>query len=64
MLMVTLRSLGGASYLDVSWPHGIEMSTVITIFQETIDVLNSKLCNKKLPTTEEEFWKESENFEK
>lgn len=60
--MAMLRNLGGASYLYVSWPYGIEMYSVYSIIQETIHVLPSKLCYIKFPTTEEECREESEKF--
>lgn len=53
-LCITLRMLAGASYLDVGWPYGIGSATVYTIFQQTLQALNSSLPKMSFPTTEEE----------
>lgn len=64
MLMITLRMLGGASYLDVSWPYGVSKSTVYSVFHETIDILHNKLRNIHFPRTEQQCRSESEKFRK
>lgn len=62
MLCVSLRLLAGASYLDVSWPYGIGVSTVYEIFEQTIDALDQSLRNIQFPTTESACTNEAQKF--
>jgi hypothetical protein len=55
-LMVTLRLLAGASYLDMIW-YGISEESIHSVFKETIAILDASIVDSKIPRTEEE-WKE------
>lgn len=52
-LLVTLRSLAGASYLDLSWPYGIFFSTVHKLFYSTLLPIDNSLDNIRFPTSED-----------
>lgn len=62
MLCVTLRVLAGASYLDVSWPYGIAISTVYLVFNDTIAAIDHALGNIRFPKTEEDCRIQSDKF--
>lgn len=62
MLCVSMRLLAGASYLDVSWPYGISVSSVYEIFQEVLTSLDRCLKNICFPKTEAECRRESLRF--
>jgi hypothetical protein len=55
-LMITLRMLAGASYLDMIW-YDVSEESVHSIFKQTIELIDAALDNAKLPTTDE-GWKE------
>lgn len=62
MLAVTLRILAGASYLDVSWPYGIDVSTVYKVFGQTLDSLLLSLPILRFPQTATECVREAQRF--
>lgn len=53
-LMVTLRLLAGASYLDMIW-YGIGLESVHPMFVTTLDRLNRVLDNVRIPDTNEKW---------
>ena len=55
-LMVTLRILGGASYLDMIW-YGISVESVPYVFNSTLDLIRKVEPDICVPSTDEE-WKE------
>ena len=54
MLMITLRTLAGASYLDMIYYH-IHIDSVSEILWKTVSAIHENLNNIKLPSANEEF---------
>lgn len=54
MLCVTMRIFPGACYLDLTWPYGISLPTVYTVFNEFLVALDERLQNIPFPITGEE----------
>ena len=54
MLMITLRILAGASYLDMIHYH-VHIDSVSKILWKTVSAIQDNLNNIKLPSTNEEF---------
>ena len=50
-LAITLRILGGGSYIDLMLAYHIEECTIRRIFHQTCDVLTSRLQLKRFPKT-------------
>lgn len=63
-LLITLRLLAGAKYLDVSWPYGVADSTVYSIFDETLTAIEMELRgNIQFPKTEADCRMEAQKFQ-
>lgn len=50
-LLITLRMLAGASYLDVQWTYKVASSTIYKIFYEKLEYLNKVLPAIGFPVT-------------
>ena len=60
-LMITLRILAGAKYLDMIW-YRVSVDHVRTYVDDCLMAINSKIDNIKMPTTDNEWRAESEKF--
>lgn len=54
MLCVTMRILAGVCYLALTWPYGIGVPTVYTVFDEVLVALGERLKFIVFPTTEKQ----------
>jgi hypothetical protein len=60
-LMITLRILAGAKYLDMIW-YRVSVDHVRTYVDDCLMAINSEIDNIKMPTTDSEWRVESEKF--
>lgn len=59
MLCIALRILAGASYLDLSSPYGLSVSSVYLLLEECLKALNVVLKKILFPETYEKCQSES-----
>lgn len=64
MLYITIRILAGASYLDVGWPYELAECSLYKLFDETLQPMNTVLCNLKFPSKTQECLNEAIKFQK
>lgn len=64
MLLISLRLLAGASYLDLHWPYGLSVSTVYRVFEQTLSALNKVLPPIQFPNTAAACKRSAERFQR
>jgi hypothetical protein len=60
-LMITLRILAGAKYLDMIW-YRVSVGHERTLVDDCLMAINSEIDNIKMPATDTEWRVESEKF--
>lgn len=62
LLSITLRTLAGGSYVDISWPYQISRTTLYPCLHKGLSSLERGLSKIKFPVTEEECKSATETF--